>query len=44
MNIVDGFFLIFYFRCYAVHVVELLNYCSNYCTYIKYIKFYTLKH
>ena len=23
-----------YFRCYAVHVVELLNYYTNYCTYI----------
>jgi len=25
-----------YFRCYAVHVVELLNYYTNYCTYIKF--------
>jgi len=23
-----------YFRCYTVHVVELLNYYTNYCTYI----------
>ena len=30
-----------YFRCYTVHVVELLNYYTNHCTYIK---FYTLKH
>jgi len=29
-----------YFRCYAVHVVELLNYYTNYCTYIKFIKIY----
>jgi len=29
----------FYFRCYTVHVVELLNYYTNYCTYIKLIKF-----
>jgi len=28
-----------YFRCYTVHVVELLNYYTNYCTYIKFIKF-----
>ena len=28
-----------YFRCYTVHVVELLNYDTNYCTYIKFIKF-----
>jgi len=26
----------FYFRCYSVHV-ELLNYYTNYCTYIKFI-------
>jgi len=26
-----------YFRCYIVHVVELLNYYTNYCTYIKFI-------
>jgi len=25
-----------YFRCYTVHVVELLNYYTNYCTYIKF--------
>jgi len=31
-----------YFRCYTVHVVELLNYYTNHCTYIKFIKFYTL--
>jgi len=29
----------FYFRCYTVHVVKLLNYYTNYCTYIKFIKF-----
>ena len=28
-----------YFRCYTVHVVELLNYYTNCCTYIKFIKF-----
>ena len=28
-----------YFRCYTVHVVELLNYYTNHCTYIKFIKF-----
>jgi len=28
-----------YFRCYTVHIVELLNYYTNYCTYIKFIKF-----
>jgi len=28
-----------YFRCYTVHVVELLNYYTNYCTYIKFMKF-----
>jgi len=27
------------FRCYTVHVVELLNYYTNHCTYIKFIKF-----
>jgi len=26
----------FYFRCYTVHVVELLNYYTNHCTYIKF--------
>jgi len=26
------------FHCYTVHVVELLNYYTNYCTYIKFIK------
>ena len=36
--------LIEYFHCYTVHVVELLNYHTNHCTYIKFIKFYTLKH
>jgi len=25
-----------YFRCYTVHVVKLLNYYTNYCTYIKF--------
>ena len=29
------------FHCYTVHVVELLNYYTNHCTYIKFIKFYT---
>ena len=29
----------FYFRCYTVQVVELLNYYTNYCTYIKFVKF-----
>jgi len=29
----------FYFHCYTVHVVELLNYYTNHCTYIKFIKF-----
>ena len=33
-----------YFHCYTVHVVELLNYYTNHCTYIKLIKCYTLKH
>jgi len=28
-----------YFRSYTVHVVELLNYNTNYCTYITFIKF-----
>ena len=28
-----------YFCCYTVHVVELLNYYTNYCTHIKFIKF-----
>jgi len=27
---------IFYFHCYTVHVVELLNYYTNHCTYIKF--------
>jgi len=31
--------VITYFRCYAVRVVELLNYYTNHCTYIKFIKF-----
>ena len=30
---------IFYFHCYTVHVVEVLNYYTNHCTYIKFIKF-----
>jgi len=25
-----------YFYCYTVHVVELLNYYTNHCTYIKF--------
>ena len=33
-----------FFHSYAVHVVELLNYYTNHCTYIKFIKFYTLRH
>ena len=38
---VKRFFFIFnfYFYCYTVHVVELLNYYTNHCTYIKFIKF-----
>jgi hypothetical protein len=32
------------FHCYTVHVVELLSYYINICTYTKFIKFYTLKH
>ena len=28
-------------HCYTVHVVELLNYYTNHCTYKKFIKFYT---
>jgi len=28
-----------YFCCYTVHVVEILNYYTNHCTYIKFIKF-----
>ena len=32
-----GYF--FYFYCYNVHVVELLNYYTNHCTYIKFTKF-----
>jgi len=28
-----------YFYCYTVHVVELLNYYTNHCTYIKFLKF-----
>ena len=31
-----------YFHCYTVQVVELLNYYTNLCTYIKLIKIYTL--
>jgi len=30
--------IFFYFHCYTVHVVELLNYYTNHCTYIKFIK------
>ena len=29
----------YFFRCYTVHVVELLNYYNNHCTYLKFIKF-----
>jgi len=25
-----------YFYCYTVHVIELLNYYTNYCTFIKF--------
>ena len=37
------------FYCYAVHVVELLNYYTNHCTYIKSINLHiktlkTLRH
>ena len=28
--------LVIFFYCYAVHVVELLNYYTNHCTYIKF--------
>jgi len=28
-----------YFYCYTVHVVELLNYYTNHCTYINFINF-----
>jgi len=28
--------LFFYFYCYTMHVVELLNYYTNHCTYIKF--------
>jgi len=28
-----------FFYCYTVHVVELLNYYTNHCTYIKFVKF-----
>jgi len=35
---------IFYFRCYTVHVVELLNYYTNYLHIYKIYKIYTLKH
>jgi len=29
----------FNFYCYTVHVVELLNFDTNHCTYIEFIKF-----
>jgi len=29
-----------YFHCHTVHIVELLNYYTNHCIYIKFIKFY----
>jgi len=29
-------YIAIYFRCYTVHVVVLLNYYTNYCTYIKF--------
>jgi len=28
-----------YFHCYTVHVLELLNYYTNHCTYINFINF-----
>jgi len=31
--------IFFYFHCYTVHVVESLNYYTNDCAYIKFIKF-----
>ena len=31
-----------YFHCYTVHVVELLNYYTNHCTYIN--KIYKILH
>ena len=31
-------------RGYVTLYFELLNYYTNLCTYIKFIKFYTLKH
>jgi len=34
--------LVIYFRCYNVHVVALLNYYTNYCTYIRF-KHYNIK-
>jgi len=30
---------VLYIYCYTVHVVELLNYYTNHCTYIKFMKF-----
>ena len=30
---------LYYFRCYTVHVVELLNDYTKHCIYIKFIKF-----
>ena len=37
-------FIIFYFRCYTVHVVELLNHYKNHCIYIyKILDIKTLK-
>jgi hypothetical protein len=33
-----------YFHCHTVRVVELLSHYTNHCTFIKFIKFYTLKH
>jgi len=34
----SNYFTVF-FHCYTVHVVELLNYYTNHCTYIIFIKF-----
>ena len=33
-----------YFHCCTMHAVELLNYYTNHCTYIKFYRIYTLKH
>jgi len=33
---VSRIYIHIFFRFYTVHVVELLNYYTNYCTYIKF--------